>query len=470
MSFGFAFALPALVNYGGGGNNPFGQLGPTLSLAFADGATGVTDVSNPNGYTLNTNFITPEYQVAAQYAIWEANVGLVSKNFSDIITFSRASTATYFDATGTLTTAASGAPRFDYDPSTLLPRGFLIEEQRVNSIRNNTMVGASAGVAPTNWTQWNVTVNGVTIASSAAGTENGIAYIDVAVSGTCTLSGTAQTPAFESTTQIAATIGQTWTESVYWTLVSGSLADSSFSIRITETDAGGTSLVSGDGTTIFPAVGNLRSARYTHTRTLTNASTAFVVPRLRFGFVNGTTYSFTLRVGLPQMEQGAFATSVIPTSTVAVTRSADVASVNTLSPWYNQSEGTVYAESAVFSVNTQTQLVWQVLGGADSTSLRSPQGTGARLRATVGNTFSGASTGPTITNNTPIKSAVAWQGLSGRLQSGAIGEDITAATTVSATQLNIGNLAGGSFLNGYLRRIDYYPRRLSNADLQAITT
>lgn len=394
---------------------------------------------------------------------------LVSKNFSDIITFTRASTGSYFDSAGVLQSAAINTPRLDYNPTTLAAQGLLIEEQRVNSIRNNTMVGASAGVAPTNWTQWNATVNGVTIASSAAGTENGIAYVDVAVSGTCTLSGTAQTPGLESTTQIAATIGQTWTESVYWTLVSGSLADSSFSIRITETDAGGASLVSGDGTAIVPSVGNLRSARYTHTRTLTNASTAFVAPRLRFGFVNGTAYSFTLRVGLPQMEQGAFATSVIPTTTASVTRSADVARVNTLSPWYNQTEGTVYAESAVFSVNTQTQLVWQVLGGADSTSLRSPQTTGARLRANVGNTFSGAATGAAITNNTFIKYAVAWQGLSGRLQSGATGEDITAATTVSATQLNIGNLAGGSFLNGYIRRITYYPRRLSNAELQTIT-
>jgi hypothetical protein len=71
---------------------------------------------------------------------------LVNKTFSDIITFTRASTATYFDATGTLQSAAIDVPRLDYDPATLAARGLLIEEQRTNSIRNNTM----------QWMQWRV--------------------------------------------------------------------------------------------------------------------------------------------------------------------------------------------------------------------------------------------------------------------------------------------------------------------------
>ena len=48
------------------------------------------------------------------------------------ITFSRASTATYFDVTGTMQTAATNVPRFDYDPVTLQPRGLLVEEARTN--------------------------------------------------------------------------------------------------------------------------------------------------------------------------------------------------------------------------------------------------------------------------------------------------------------------------------------------------
>ena len=50
------------------------------------------------------------------------------------VTFTRASTATYFDETGVLQSAAIDAPRFDYDPATLAARGFLIEEARTNSL------------------------------------------------------------------------------------------------------------------------------------------------------------------------------------------------------------------------------------------------------------------------------------------------------------------------------------------------
>lgn len=54
------------------------------------------------------------------------------KTFSQVLTFTRASTGTYFDSAGALQTAAVDEPRFTHDPVTLEPLGLLIEEQRTN--------------------------------------------------------------------------------------------------------------------------------------------------------------------------------------------------------------------------------------------------------------------------------------------------------------------------------------------------
>lgn len=50
------------------------------------------------------------------------------------LTFTRASTATYINSSGYVTTAEANTPRFDYDPVTLAPRGLLVEGQTQNAL------------------------------------------------------------------------------------------------------------------------------------------------------------------------------------------------------------------------------------------------------------------------------------------------------------------------------------------------
>ena len=52
-----------------------------------------------------------------------------------------------------------------------------------------------------------------------------------------------------------------------------------------------------------------------------------------------------------QLEEGAFPSSYIPTTTAAATRSADVASITgtAFSGWYRQDEGTFYGEATGLS-------------------------------------------------------------------------------------------------------------------------
>ena len=48
------------------------------------------------------------------------------------LTFTRSTTGTYINGSGYVTSAAIDAPRFDYDPTTLTPRGLLIEGSASN--------------------------------------------------------------------------------------------------------------------------------------------------------------------------------------------------------------------------------------------------------------------------------------------------------------------------------------------------
>ena len=392
-------------------------------------------------------------------------------NLANMIGGVTASIDTYYPTT----TAAYYAGRArDYDPVTLAPRGFLIEEQRTNSIRNNTMQGASAGVDPTNWAGLNATSSGVTISSSASGNENGIAYVDVTVTGTATTTGTLFAPRFDSTTQIAASSGQTWTESFYCTLQSGILGDATFSIRIDEFDSGGGALTQGTGPNLSPATGQLRNARFSFSRANTNASTAFICPRFRIAVVNGTAYNFTLRIGLPQLELGAFATSVIPTSGTALTRNADVASMTgtDFSSWFNASEGTVFVQAQ--SPAVAGVYYYYSINNGTSNEIRLASGSGGgnpTFNTTIGG-VSQASMSVSLSAGSLFKAASAYKVDSFNSSvNGALGTEDTSGNLPTVVAISIGGRSNSTlFTNGHIQRIAYYPVRLANATLQALTT
>jgi hypothetical protein len=401
-------------------------------------------------------------------------MALVSKNFSEIITFTRASSATYFDATGTLQTATTNTPRFDYNPSTLAAQGLLIEESRTNSIRNNTMQGASAGVSPTYWSASGTLSNGITFDILDAGTENGIAYVDIQVTGTSTVTGTATNISFEGLVNIAAVPSQVWAWSSYIKLVSGSLTNASLNGRIQWRTAS-TSISASDSSSVIPTSDSLSLQRFSFSGTAV-ALTAYAVPQLRIGTVNGETYNFTLRIGMPQMELGAFATSVIPTTSSAVTRAADQASVNTVSPWFNAAEGTLYAEAQWNAPSAVVQQFASQFAGDSNNYIAiykesSPANVTARVRQSGANQAYLYTTG-TVSANTTYKNAITYSasGFSACTNAGTV-QTAPAGTipTVSSLGLGKATYTNAVQLNGYLRRISYYPRVLSSAELQALT-
>lgn len=537
MSVNFGFSLPALRQYGAAGSNPFGQLGPTLDLSFVDGATGVTDLSNPTGYTLNTNFITPEYQVAAQYAVWNTTTGLTQQNFADIVTFSRTTGATWFNAAGNLvgvdfsvtsvtigtgsktftldatagvnrswavgdsvlisqqsnsannmigtvtsytastqvlvvnvtSTGGSGTitswrvsslmPRFDYNPSTLAAQGLLIEESRQNLLLQSGWAGAtsgSPGTAPTSWTLGFGTGTVTTVVASTTGPIANAVRFDY---------DNTERVYFDQA--ITVTSGTQYAFSIYVEALSGAVAGDVLYVVTGTTSA-----------TINTFVTN-PSATGRYTLLFTANGNGTVNLRAGAGTSAAVLGTGSITLSRPQCEAGAFPTSYIPTTVAAATRSEDRASINTMSPWYNASASTIYAEHfrplptpagsfprAVDFISTAT---------SDKLGINHVDN---RLTVSSQDIYpSGLSWPFTSVNanaNNVIKHAIAATVGSGRYAvNGTLGgSDYAIPSIPTLDQVVIGSgkgFFGISTLNGWVRRVTYYPRRLSNADLQAIT-
>jgi hypothetical protein len=224
------------------------------------------------------------------------------------------------------TSAINSAPRFDHNPTTGESLGLLVEEARTNSVTNNTMVGAVAGTPGTLPTSWAVFVSptGLTRTVVGSGTVNGINYIDVRFNGTP--SSTGEITLYLSPTATAATSGQAWTASAWLSLAGGSTSNiATVALRNFELNSG--TYVRETATNFVSSISS-DFIRRQHVTSSFGASANQIQSVLTINATaGGTPIDITLRIGLPQLELGAFATSVIPTTTATVTRAADVASI-----------------------------------------------------------------------------------------------------------------------------------------------
>lgn len=379
------------------------------------------------------------------------------------ITFTRASAGTNFNSAGALVTAATDAPRFDYNPSTLIARGLLIEEARTNSIRNNTMVGAvvgaigGAGSAPTNWSIPAAAGNLTTSEITAVGTENGISYIDWHA---VTNGAGNQVVVFESTTQIVAADTQTWTGSQYNKLSAGSLSNVTISNRVQYRTVAGANVATSD-TAFVPTSAGLATQRNITTFTASGGT----IERVTSGLLLTITgvADFTLRIGMPQLELGAFATSVISTSTVAVTRAADIASITgaNFTSFWNATQGTIVARGESFSTGTTPAIVSADDGTANNriTLRREATPRGQYVVVTGGVTqvaIDSASSSWPVSTVKSVAGAYALNDFAFAQSGTLIGTD-TGGTLPTVTQIQIGIGAGSAAWNGWISSLSYYP-------------
>lgn len=397
------------------------------------------------------------------------------------ISFSRASSGFSFDATGTLQQALANTARFDWNPATLAPLGLLMEGQRTNSLRNPRAEGAVTGVigsgavAPTYWSL-NVGVNGVTTSIVGTGTESGLPYIDVAFSGTN--SGATFYPGglFEiaGALSAAASQGQTWTASVFARVVAGTLPASLYLTHYTVNSSG--SIIGGGNDAGHSATtAGLAAQRFTYTRAVSEVGTAGVIAGWFALVPAGATTNFTIRIGVPQLERGVFASSPIlpPVGTPATaTRADDNAFIADVSSMVTPAAGAFAADfDGILTDGTVNNGVIELDNGSSANCIRvfGGNGTAAVFQAQAGGVGSWYRI-QSFTANARNTCAATWSAASGRYSANGAGvANDSGALPAPAPRLLLGCGPDGSIvpLFGHLRRVQTWPAFLPPEQLLA---
>jgi hypothetical protein len=344
------------------------------------------------------------------------------------ITFTRASAGWFFNSAGNLAQAATDAPRFDYDPATLQARGLLIEGASTNIALH------SRDFTQTAWVKTNITA-----ALNVTGID-GVA---------------------NSASRLTATAGNgTALQTI--TSASATHVSSFFARRITGT---GTVEITQDNGSTWTAI------------TLTAAWQRFNVaaatvanPVIGFRLV---TNGDVVAVDLAQCEVASAPTSPIITGAASVARAADNAAVTTLTPWFNATEGTILAEySRPFPTANTYELSFN---DGSSLNVMDLFNTGVNNRAVRVNVGGVSQFAPILAVGPDAAFQVSKKILAYRaadfatcLNGGTVSTGAT-GTIPTVTNLRIGRLLSVNHINGWIRRIAYYPTRLPNATLQGLT-
>jgi len=256
----------------------------------------------------------------------------------------RNGTATYVQSDGTVATQSALLTRTDHWIGG--QRGRLFEPSRTNSIRNSTMVGATAGTLdttgalPTNWTLAGMADSDVTVAT---GSEYGLNYVQLRLNGTPTATIILN---LETASEIVADESQTWSFSSWLRLTAGDFTNvDAQSLNVSGFTSGG-SFVPGSSSA-GPISVTSAFSRFSYAANPSGATVERVRPVIRFVWTSGAV-DFTIRIYGPQMEQGAFATTYIPTSTVAVPRLADRASVALSDIGFDAAGGSIFIEGRAY--------------------------------------------------------------------------------------------------------------------------
>ena len=384
------------------------------------------------------------------------------------------SSATAYTATTTqaitnyipvLQTAASGVPRFDHNPTTDESLGLLIEEQRTN-------ICLQSEDFSTTWTNQESTEE-VNVAIAPSGTLTADKLIPTTANDSHWISqSVTPTAAAHTFSFYAKAAGYSIVQ-----VLNGTDATDRINFDLSNGTVGSATTYTGTIT----AVGNgwyRCTATYTTSATTSAWTRIAIVPSstsARAAAFAGNGFSGVFLWGA-QFELGAFATSYIPTVASTVTRNADSAQMTgtNFSGWFSADQGTLYAEASQPTIFASSRTVASINSTTTTSYFNIYRQSAGPVNGFTSPSNAVLTTSRNAVANTAWKASLSWQ--SGTVYFTAGGDAVVnAAYTTYLPSLNtfeIGNVGtgGAQNFNGQIRKIAYYPLRVTNAQLQALTS
>jgi hypothetical protein len=384
--------------------------------------------------------------------------------------FTRASTGRFHDAVGSFRSAPSNMPRWSWNPATGVAEGVLFEAQRTNlALRSEAFddaawsktslaVTANSAVAP----------DGTSTADKLAATAPGGAVSQaVTITAGNAITASVHARAISSHIMLSVTDGAN-AAACWFNLAAGTVG----------TSMAGTATVLFSSAQIVPVGGGWYRCAITVTTSSATSFAISVVPAsadLTGSIPGDSIHAWGAQIEAPGSTSAP--SSYIATATTAVTRNGDALVIPTDSRWFNAAEGTLLLEwtnrlvtranvvlggigdtfdNSIYMVRPNSGQMQCVMRSAAATSLNSAKAYGF-AEGTVG------------------RAAMAYKAsdfafvLDGGVPSTGTSGDVP----VNLVRLALGGHpygpTSGSQADMPLRRLAYFPRRLSNAHLQTLT-
>jgi hypothetical protein len=398
------------------------------------------------------------------------------------ISFTRATSGTFFNSAGVLTTAGSGVARFNHslENGVWVNKGLLIEEQRTNSFQRSEEFNDAY------WSKFNTTVtanqitspDGTTTADAVfETTTNGNHAFSRVISFTSTSTSPSSASIFVKANGRTRGFIQFYKETSPQEVFRGTFNLSTQSISLSAFN-GGTGL-SASITDIQNGWYRISISGYTEL-TATNHVFQFLIlnDSWQESYAGDVTKGFYIWGA--QLEAGSFPTSYIRTTDASVTRNADVASMTStnFSSWYNATEGTTFWQGDVMGVKEQ-----RAFAISDNTfderlrvAVSGTSGTGFNAVVADGGVGqAGLSTPNPEVATIPLKTykhsfAYKVNDFAAALDGGTVATD-TSGTLPTVNRIYFGNSADGlgAYLNGHIAKFYYWNTRKPNEFLQRVT-